>query len=919
MFARVEHRSRRLEDVIGGRVMEIRTTSLLFPETSGSGPATAQAELTFPRDVVRVAAGITGYSVLYEDESDHHLGRLEVEINSRVDPDDATKVKVTGAFGLRDWSNEFDDPYSGVIDVAVLADLVAVTPPGPGDARGDLVIVGAEVTQAIQHFRSADHLDAPNVFPDNSIRLVAGKPTVIRLYVDYDANSGLPPITWLTGSLTLVGPSGTTVLTPIEAIQPRREGSIVRGIRKHTLNFLLSDTLSVGDVEMSASVSALWDVTQFSPPFQRTLRFEPQAMLPVLAVGVEYTGPDVVDGADPADLLAPTQADFVDTLEFTDRIYPVPGVTLTDYRTMEYDGELESDISKGCDKFDDLKDAVSDFAGDSDDVVYGLIGRGVETGSVGGCGGGGVGVGIVRAGGTAAHEIGHALGRRHAPCDNVTRCSTPKNTDGGYPVYSGFDSDSIGEFGFDPTTAFGTVMDPANAHDFMSYSPLDWVSPYTYKALMSAVPGSTLSAAGGASRRAAAGAEWPGRTGDSRAEWIPVKQPHLHLRLDVHGDRAVLHPSFDFDTRPRRTTGAPTDYVFELRDDDDRVLGRTCLVRDHVDCGCECGCGDEGEHGGSDPVRIRQAVPFDRRARVAVLYDCDEELARWKVPPPPEVEVRCRADEEDRGSMWLGWRIRRQGADGEPDAVAEADTGEPDAEAQAPNSEPDAATEPRDRDRWWALVQWQDRDGTWRGIAPRTRERRMRVPRRIARMGSEPHYRVLVTDGLGTGVGTWDGDCDGEAPPKPDRPEVVIVGASRGEGATELPRVIRAVVLGSDRPNDLRWYDGSGGELARGSRLDLGSLPVGRTVVTVRANADRVPTPSGQWQVERTRDDRFVLHRGDVPKPAPRDDRGRVQSAGASEAASKAQDADRDRDHDHDDRRDHDRDHDHDHDAPEEA
>ena len=34
--------------------MEIRTTSLLFPETSGSGPATAQAELTFPRDVVRV-------------------------------------------------------------------------------------------------------------------------------------------------------------------------------------------------------------------------------------------------------------------------------------------------------------------------------------------------------------------------------------------------------------------------------------------------------------------------------------------------------------------------------------------------------------------------------------------------------------------------------------------------------------------------------------------------------------------------------------------------------------------------------------------------------------------------------------------------------------------------------------------------
>lgn len=887
--------------------MEIRTTSLLFPETSGSGPATAQAELTFPRDVVRVAAGITGYTVLYEDDSDHHLGRLEVEIGARVSPDDARTVTVTGAYGLRDWSNEFDDPYSGVIEVAVMADLVAVTPPGPGDARGDLVIVGAEVTQAIQHFRSADHLAAPNVFPDNSIRLVAGKPTVIRLYVDYDANSGLPPITWLTGGLTLVGPSGTTMLTPIEAIRPRRDGSIVRGMRTHTLNFLLSDALSMGDVEMTATVAALWDSTQFSVPFQRTLRFEPQAMLPVLAVGIEYTGPDVADGADPADLLAPTQADFVDTLEFTDRIYPVPGVTLTDYRTMEYDAELESDISKGCDKFDDLKDAVSDFAGDSDDVVYGLFGTGVETGSVGGCGGGGVGVGRVRSGGTAAHEIGHALGRRHAPCDNVTRCSTPKNTDGSYPVYTGFDSDSIGEFGFDPTSSLGTVMDPATAHDFMGYSSGDWISPYTYKALMSAVPGSTLSSAGGAAKRAAAASDSPVRRGRERAEWIPVKQPHLQLRLDIDGDEVVLHPSFDFDTRPRRTSGKPTDYVFELRDDDDRVLGRTCLVHDDVDCGCGC-CG-EGDHDGrrsGGRVRVRQAVPFDRRARVAVLYDCDDELARWKVPPPPEVDVQCRPDDEDRSSMWLGWRIRRQGEGDEatPDAGAGAD----------PDAGPEAELD--ERGRWWALVQWRDRDGTWRGIAPRTRERRIRVPRRIARMGSEPHYRVLVTDGLGTGVGTWDGDCDGEAPPKPDRPEVVIVGAGRGEGATELPRVIRAVVLGSDRPDDLRWYDARGGELARGPRLDLGSLPVGRTVITAHATADRIPTPSGQWQVERTRDGRFMLLRGDVPKPDPCDDRGGPPVVSKPEGAVERADEEREHDgHDHD----HDGHDDHDHDASEEA
>jgi hypothetical protein len=95
----------------GGSV-EIRATSLLFPETSGEGPLTAEAEVVFPRDVERVTAGITGYTAVFEDEEDHHVGRLEVEVDARVDADDPTKVVVSGRFGLRDWSNEFDDPYA---------------------------------------------------------------------------------------------------------------------------------------------------------------------------------------------------------------------------------------------------------------------------------------------------------------------------------------------------------------------------------------------------------------------------------------------------------------------------------------------------------------------------------------------------------------------------------------------------------------------------------------------------------------------------------------------------------------------------------------------------------------------------------------------------------------------------------------
>lgn len=835
--------------------MEIRTTSLLFPRKTGD-VATATTEIEFSREVSWVAAGIVGYRSQFEDDEDHYVGRVEVEVDAEITDEDPNKVRVSGRFGLRDWSNEYDDPFSGVTDVAVFAELSPATAPNPGDARDDLIIVGAEVTQVIQHYRSADHLDPPNVFPDNSIRLIAGKPTVVRLYVDYDASSGLSPlISELSGILTLTGSAGQTTLTPIEPIYPRRVSSIQRGVRTHTLNFLLNDIQSVGDIEMTATVFSSVDSSQFSAAFQRTLRFESQPMLPILAVGIEYTGPDVND---PAELAAPTELDFLSTLEFTDRLYPVPGIMITDYRTMEYDGELESNIANGCENLGGLKDAVSDFAGDSDDVVYGLLGSGVSTGSVGGCGGGGVGVGKNGDGATAAHEIGHALGRQHAPCDNVTRCASPRNTDNDFPVYSGYDSDSIGEYGFDPTSMFGSVRSPADRHDFMGYSPLDWISPYTYKAIMSAVPGTTLLTSSMIGKGGFLPASASPAHGDAdRAEWVGVKQPHLFLRLDIDGDKVVLHPSFQFAARPRRTTGKRTSYRFELRDEDGRVLGRTSLTREDDPGGCGCG----GDTAGSRPFRIRQAVAFNWRAKVAVLLDGEKQLAAWQVPPPPEVTVECRCDDDDPSSMWLSWDARRQQNDDHGDTKT----------APAVNT---VAGETDRPSPWWALIQWRDSQGNWRGVAPRTQERRVRVPRRIARMGAEVHYRVLVTDELSTGVASCDEDCEGPPPPT-DEPNVVIVGAMQATRLQELPRIIRATTVGGDRSAQVRWYDGGGGELSRGPRLDLGQLAIGRTVIAAHTMTDRVPTRTAQWQIERTSDDRFLLHGSGVFSPVRRNKEAR--------------------------------------------
>jgi hypothetical protein len=195
--------------------VEIRERSFNFPQTSGSGPQSAEATIPFPRAVLRAAVGITGYSATFGDEDDHQLGRLTVEVRSEISAANPNDVIVRGTFGLRDWSGEWDDRYSGNIQYVLLAELEAVAPPLPGEARGDLIIVDAEVTQAIQHFRSHEHLDSANVFPDNSIRLVADKPTAVRLYADYDAASGLPVINWLTGSIEVLSGATTTTLAPL--------------------------------------------------------------------------------------------------------------------------------------------------------------------------------------------------------------------------------------------------------------------------------------------------------------------------------------------------------------------------------------------------------------------------------------------------------------------------------------------------------------------------------------------------------------------------------------------------------------------------------------------------------------------------------------------------------------------------------
>jgi hypothetical protein len=655
------------------------------------------------------------------------------------------------------------------------------------------------------------------------------------LYVDYDAGSGLPIINGLSGELEATFGGSTVTFSPIQSIAPRRNVSIDRGNRAHTLNFFIHENFCIGTVTLRTRVFDVFDRDQFSMDFQCEIRFEDIPELPIMAIGIDYTGEDVREDASHDELTAPEMSDFVDVFEFTEQVYPIPSIVITSYNTMAYDKEMESDISEGCDKFSDLKDALADMRGDSDDIVYGMLNSGVNTGSVGGCGGGGVSLGIIGRQGTAAHEVGHALGRQHAPCDNVTRCAEPANHDDGYPKYSGYNSDSIGEYGFDPRRTFGRVLDPGNTHDFMGYSGNRWVSPYTYKALMSLIP-SEFNEAG-----VALMATFISRVSHLQrrvedGEWLRKKTPHLFLRIDIPRNRKVLfHEAFHFDTRPRSHDPNLTDFLVELLDEEGNVLRRSCL---YVNTAC-CNCGSDGY---CWPVRIRQAVPYHPKSQTLVLYECDKEIHRQDILPSPAVNVKCSGvADKDANTITVLWEVEL------PESCKSVDV--------------------------WFLVQWQDPFGIWRGCAPRTKQRKLVIPKRLFCRRRQIAFRVLATCGIATGLGVWQGECKyHQLQPGTDEPVVVRLAGipAKGKESLALPTVIRAVPVSSDGLThswpEIRWYDEKGGEIGQGHSFDLRALPRGQALLGVAVLDRGQRSGYAQWLIERSELDQFKLLRGTISK-----------------------------------------------------
>ena len=382
--------------------------------------------------------------------------------------------------------------------------------------RLDVHVDGVEITQAIQYYHSRRHLSDPaQQGLDNSVRLVIGKPALVRVYL----RSGQRSFGAATATLEVRRRDThgiyqkiamLTPLPPEEMIaqsdppyaEERGTGEYQQPLRPPlywmitgSLNFAVPADMMAGSMLFHVTVSEGRNFGGiFPPPIRDTYDVYADVhlrqTLRLRSIMVGYAGPKSSSDPSPLFLDPPSfPADLLNTAKTTLLMYPVQNkADCSSAGFVTCDRPL--DDAAGCSPNWDalIAKLIAQKSADgnrSDVIYYGLLPTDIpfRGGSFDiGCERSGMSVGRVpghastnldiQGGSVMAHLVGHECGLLHGDVD-------PNRP--AYPPYDpiGTPKGSIGEYGALPPNA---LYLPQNIRDFMDFG--SWISLYNYGRLI---------------------------------------------------------------------------------------------------------------------------------------------------------------------------------------------------------------------------------------------------------------------------------------------------------------------------------------------------------------------------------------------------------------------------------------------------
>ena len=535
-----------------------------------------------------------------------------------------------------------------------------------------------EVTQAIQYRRAGWHLTDPaDRQPDNSARLVAGKPAWVRVYL-----RSLLEMTGVTGSLAVSRRKHGFLWVPVATLNPEPPGTADSGFASDyaterstlgsSLNFIIPAESMCGTLRLEATVQA----GSLQASRTVTILVTLQQTLRLAGVMIAYNGPANSSPTAPnLNLAAPTVAQMQTTAAWTLTTFPVRSagqfrsagtVTLANPLT-------DAPSCAGCCSPNWVALNATVAAQKTADgnqagwVYYGLLPNGTPMGPIIGCESSGVSTGRVGDQITMAHEIGHGCGLAHGPCGGVGA-----SADASYPAYEPYDAaatpqGSIGEYGLDINN--GNIMSPAVFKDFMTYCNPDWMSLYHHGKLINNAKLNPMTVC----------VDYPWWKDLVWEEVfrhpIPFPDPPDWREVPVHMTTEAPMPVITVIglltdnrlevTHVARTVARPhidgaieTSLIARLVGKEGEVLSRGSLMRlvSHAGDGCDCNHNDgQGQRG---PRLLQGFLPNVDAGAALEIVDGDTVLWHRTAPEKPVAitEFKCSAT---RGKLRAAWSVKK--------------------------------------------------------------------------------------------------------------------------------------------------------------------------------------------------------------------------------------------------------------------